>query len=95
MGHPQIQNQRLGHLFLSFNEKNGAPKGTILELFSAISYQICHTLRSLLNWVSRMIPSRGQRGTKATFREADLNEAARAADASREASGAVYGERLK
>jgi hypothetical protein len=27
--------------------------------------------------------------------EADLNEAARAADASREANGAVYGERLK
>jgi len=29
------------------------------------------------------------------FRYADLNEAARAADASREAKGAVYGERLK
>jgi hypothetical protein len=29
------------------------------------------------------------------FRIADLNEAARAADASREANGAVYGERLK
>jgi len=29
------------------------------------------------------------------FRLADLNEAARAADASREANGAVYGERLK
>jgi hypothetical protein len=29
------------------------------------------------------------------FPEADLNEAARAADASREANGAVYGERLK
>jgi len=27
--------------------------------------------------------------------QADLNEAARAADASREAKGAVYGERLK
>jgi hypothetical protein len=27
--------------------------------------------------------------------QADLNEAARAADASREANGAVYGERLK
>jgi hypothetical protein len=29
------------------------------------------------------------------FLQADLNEAARAADASREANGAVYGERLK
>jgi hypothetical protein len=29
------------------------------------------------------------------FRVADLNEAARAADASREANGAIYGERLK
>jgi len=29
------------------------------------------------------------------FRYADLNEAARAADASREAKGAVYGKRLK
>ena len=29
------------------------------------------------------------------FLQADLNEAARAADASREATGAVYGERLK
>jgi hypothetical protein len=30
-----------------------------------------------------------------SWREADLNEAARAADATREANGAVYGERLK
>jgi hypothetical protein len=30
-----------------------------------------------------------------SFRLRDLNEAARAADASREANGAVYGERLK
>jgi hypothetical protein len=29
------------------------------------------------------------------FLQADLNEAAHAADASREANGAVYGERLK
>ena len=29
------------------------------------------------------------------FLQADLNEAARAADASREANGSVYGERLK
>jgi hypothetical protein len=29
------------------------------------------------------------------FLQADLNEAARAADATREANGAVYGERLK
>jgi hypothetical protein len=29
------------------------------------------------------------------FPYADLNEAARAADATREANGAVYGERLK
>ena len=29
------------------------------------------------------------------FLQADLNEAARAADASREANGAIYGERLK
>jgi hypothetical protein len=32
---------------------------------------------------------------QARSREGDLNEAARAADASREANGAVYGERLK
>ncbi|HEY6272246.1 MAG TPA: hypothetical protein VIX19_09665, partial [Terriglobales bacterium] len=29
------------------------------------------------------------------FLQADLNEAARAADATREANGAVYGDRLK
>jgi hypothetical protein len=30
-------------------ERNGAPKGTILELFSAISWQVCQRLSSLLN----------------------------------------------
>jgi hypothetical protein len=36
-----------------------------------------------------------EHGVFARFRYNDLNEAARAADASREANGAVYGERLK
>ena len=45
---------------------------------------------SRLPFSSRVAAKRGD-----NFLQADLNEAARAADASREANGAVYGERLK
>jgi hypothetical protein len=40
-------------------------------------------------------PSRIDAKTGDHFLQPDLNEAARAADATREANGAVYGERLK
>ena len=42
-------------------------------------------------WLTVQNPTDGARSSC----EGDLNEAARAADASREAKGAVYGERLK
>jgi len=40
-------------------------------------------------------PGIGWKRQGSNFPDPDLNEAARAADASREANGAVYGERLK
>ena len=51
--------------------------------------------RCLLNFQVLQKPSRTDGQGSDHFLQADLNEAARAADASREAKGAVYGERLK